>query len=493
MAARAAPRADDPERDRRLDAIPVTPHGKVDLAALPVRRRSAPPAGRRRVAIGHRRPPGPAVGRDTRRGAVGPDDNFFELGGDSILSIKLVSEQPSRACSSRPSTSSSTRPSSSWPVVVSTTRQVEAEQGTRLGDVALTPVQRWFFEQAYAEPHHFNQAALVPVPRTVNLKLLARAMRAVVGHHDALHLRFAPGAVDGTRTGRRPPTRCRSRRPTCPHISADAVPAALERACNRLQSGLSFTDGPLVRVGAARPRPRPPPAPARRHPPSRRRRCVLADPDRGPVVGLCAAGRRPARAVAAARPRRSSSGRALDAGRPRRRAAVAQRPNSGSTAAGRCAGAPARPARRDNASHVTPRAGGLGGERPTVLHRSLAERKVEINDVLVSAAAHAVGRWTGGTRWRWPSRAMGASRCSRCRSVAHRRLVHVDPPVVVRPADADAVGAARRIPDRGIGYGVLRYLSPDARLRQRLAAAPWPEVVFNYLGRCGSALVGLQL
>jgi non-ribosomal peptide synthase protein (TIGR01720 family) len=36
-----------------------------------------------------------------------------------------------------------------------------------------------------------------------------------------------------------------------------------------------------------------------------------------------------------------------------------------------------------------------------------------------------------------------------------------------------------------VGYGVLRHLSPDAALRERLAAAPWPEVSFNFLGRLG--------
>ncbi|HSS78234.1 MAG TPA: PEP/pyruvate-binding domain-containing protein, partial [Thermoanaerobaculia bacterium] len=29
------------------------------------------------------------------------------------------------------------------------------------GEVALTPIQRWFFEQGFAEPHHFNQALLL--------------------------------------------------------------------------------------------------------------------------------------------------------------------------------------------------------------------------------------------------------------------------------------------------------------------------------------------
>jgi non-ribosomal peptide synthase protein (TIGR01720 family) len=41
----------------------------------------------------------------------------------------------------------------------------------------------------------------------------------------------------------------------------------------------------------------------------------------------------------------------------------------------------------------------------------------------------------------------------------------------------------RGVPQRGIGYGLLRYLSPDEGLRAQLAALPVPQVSFNYLGR----------
>ena len=45
----------------------------------------------------------------------------------------------------------------------------------------------------------------------------------------------------------------------------------------------------------------------------------------------------------------------------------------------------------------------------------------------------------------------------------------------------------RRIPKRGIGYGVLRYLSERQQVREQLAALPTPEIIFNYLGQYGQA------
>ena len=55
---------------------------------------------------------------------------------------------------------------------------------------ALLPVQRWFFEQNFAEPHHWNQSVMLEAIHLVNTALLHRAVEAVVHHHGALRLRF---------------------------------------------------------------------------------------------------------------------------------------------------------------------------------------------------------------------------------------------------------------------------------------------------------------
>ena len=47
----------------------------------------------------------------------------------------------------------------------------------------------------------------------------------------------------------------------------------------------------------------------------------------------------------------------------------------------------------------------------------------------------------------------------------------------------------RRIPQRGVGYGILRYLSGDSALKSR----PEPAMVFNYLGQFDSAVAGSKL
>jgi non-ribosomal peptide synthase protein (TIGR01720 family) len=66
-------------------------------------------------------------------------------------------------------------------------------------------------------------------------------------------------------------------------------------------------------------------------------------------------------------------------------------------------------------------------------------------------------------------------------------------PVVLRvddPAPGEALKAVkeqvRAVPGRGLGYGLLRYLS-DGPARPELERAPAAEVIFNYLGQLGQA------
>jgi non-ribosomal peptide synthase protein (TIGR01720 family) len=46
----------------------------------------------------------------------------------------------------------------------------------------------------------------------------------------------------------------------------------------------------------------------------------------------------------------------------------------------------------------------------------------------------------------------------------------------------------RRIPNRGIGYGLLRYLKGDAAITEKLLSLPQAEVSFNYLGQFDQVL-----
>jgi len=47
-------------------------------------------------------------------------------------------------------------------------------------------------------------------------------------------------------------------------------------------------------------------------------------------------------------------------------------------------------------------------------------------------------------------------------------------------------------PDRGIGYGMLRYLSDNTETVEQLRSLPQAEVVFNYLGQFDLSVIHLN-
>lgn len=60
--------------------------------------------------------------------------------------------------------------------------------------------------------------------------------------------------------------------------------------------------------------------------------------------------------------------------------------------------------------------------------------------------------------------------------------VHLHPAVEPGAAIKSVKEQLRSIPDRGIGYGLLRYLA-DPACGEVLARSPQPRITFNYLGQ----------
>jgi non-ribosomal peptide synthase protein (TIGR01720 family) len=78
--------------------------------------------------------------------------------------------------------------------------ELRADQGEVIGDVQLTPIQGWFFEQKFPQYWHWNQAVLVEVKRPLDVQILQYTLGVLLSHHDALRLRFRVDD-DGRRIG----------------------------------------------------------------------------------------------------------------------------------------------------------------------------------------------------------------------------------------------------------------------------------------------------
>lgn len=137
--------------------------------------------------------------RTLRLEEVALDDDFFNLGGDSILAIRAVTRAHEQGLRLTPKDIFSQRTLRRLAHLLRSRRSGVGRiaNGNPLGrhtegdDTApLTPVQRWFFDEAQlANPHHFNQSMLLQV-HDLDVSGLRRALDLLVAHHEALRLRF---------------------------------------------------------------------------------------------------------------------------------------------------------------------------------------------------------------------------------------------------------------------------------------------------------------
>jgi non-ribosomal peptide synthase protein (TIGR01720 family) len=121
---------------------------------------------------------------------IGIHDNFFELGGDSILSLRITARANEAGLSLRPNDIFNHQTIAELAAIAGTSVVAQAEQGTPTGEVPLTPIQKWFFEQRFTDQHHWNQAVLLELPNGAEPALIEQVMNHLVAHHDTLRLRF---------------------------------------------------------------------------------------------------------------------------------------------------------------------------------------------------------------------------------------------------------------------------------------------------------------
>ncbi|MFQ4145497.1 amino acid adenylation domain-containing protein [Chlorogloeopsis sp. ULAP02] len=174
-----------------LKALPLTVNGKVDTKALPapeqVRAESntfvAPSTPTEKLLA-------EIWTQVLRVERIGIHDNFFELGGDSILSIQIVAKANQAGLQLIPKQMFDNQTIAKLAAVAGMVRSIQAEQGLVTGEVFLTPIQNWFFEQNQPEPHHWNQSILLEMQQNLDTEILQQVMQWLILHHDALRLYF---------------------------------------------------------------------------------------------------------------------------------------------------------------------------------------------------------------------------------------------------------------------------------------------------------------
>ena len=174
-----------------LESFPLTPNGKVDRRALPIPEINpnqlenyVTPSTKNEQILAQIWQE--VLGLKT----ISINDNFFELGGDSILAIQIIAKANQEGLEITPKQLFGYQTIAQLAILAETTAATEIDQGLVTGEVPLTPIQQWFFEQNWPERHHFNQSILLEVPNNLQPDLLKQTISKLLYHHDALRLRF---------------------------------------------------------------------------------------------------------------------------------------------------------------------------------------------------------------------------------------------------------------------------------------------------------------
>ncbi len=500
-------------------ADPAAPIGSLEIGELPS---FAPNAIAGRPALEIDQPPyvAPVTQAEIALAAiwndvlgmngVGVHDNFFELGGDSIIALQIVS----RALKAgfhlslkqlfRHPTIAELAPLAQVAAAMRATDPAGA--GSATGRLPLTPMQRWFFDLRWLEPSHFNQAVLLEVSADLDSHLLSQAVQQVFAHHDALGLRVVRSddgweqSVDVERTTEM--------------VIVESQPGATSAAsfigrCEEIQRSLDISNGPLARVALFE---------ADEHLTGRLLVVIhhfavdgvswrILLEDLMTAYGQLRQDERVALPPStlsfrewAHRLQAWSDSPAVKAdveywvrsSACGDEAAPAFQPDVAAGASGHDAGNTVR-----TEDHVSIR---LDESETTALLKHVPRAyNTQINDVLLTALALAFAQTTGQSGVRVDLEAHGRDDLFGDADVSRTVgwFTSMFPVTLALPADprpGDALKAVketlRDVPSRGMSYGLLRYLTTDAAVRERMQALVPATIRFNYLGQTDATFHG---
>ncbi|MEY8240026.1 MAG: amino acid adenylation domain-containing protein [Cycloclasticus sp.] len=127
---------------------------------------------------------------------IAANDNFFELGGDSILSLQVIAKARQQGLNLTPKQLFE-QPTIAELVdclapVVSGGLAIDKNHNAKIsGEVALLPIQHWFFDQQQTHPDYWNMSLFVGVSRQFDPARLQQVVAAIVEHHDMLRARYS--------------------------------------------------------------------------------------------------------------------------------------------------------------------------------------------------------------------------------------------------------------------------------------------------------------
>ncbi len=478
-----------------LEKMPLTPNGKIDRKALPEPDFQRPElegefvaarneAEEKLVAVWQE-----VLGIDK----IGVNDNFFELGGDSILTIQVIAKAKQAGLQLTPKQLFQHPTVAGLAEVAGTAVAIQAEQGVVTGEIPLTPIQHSFFEQNFPEPNHWNQSILLEMRESLDVSRLKQAIKLLMSHHDVLRLRFYQSDDGWQQVNEDDSQELPFLQIDLSKLQAEEQAETIEKFSSKLQGSLNITEGPIAKfaffnLGEDNPG-----------------RLLIA------VNHLAIDGISWRILLEDLYNAYTQLGQKQDVQLPPKTTSFKQWSERLSAYANsdelkneldywqniqNQSPAPI-PVDSKNGSNLekdseTIKVSLTEDETKALLQDVPSVYGTEINDVLLTAVAMSFTHWTESPTLRVDLEGHGREDLfddvDISRTVGWFTSLF---PVVLKLENEDKTGEAiksvkeqlHRIPNKGIGFGLLRYLSEDEKIRASLSAGDSADVSFNYLGQ----------
>jgi myxalamid-type polyketide synthase MxaE and MxaD len=127
-------------------------------------------------------------------------------------------------------------------------RTTDVEMGWRGEVMPIVPSQHWFFEANYPHPHQWNLGTLFEVPPELDILWLQEALHYNLTHHEALGLRFRKQPTGWQQIINPPNAIVPFLQVDLSTLPDDMKSAAVEAKIRGLRRTIEFTKGPLLRL-----------------------------------------------------------------------------------------------------------------------------------------------------------------------------------------------------------------------------------------------------
>ncbi|XOS94644.1 condensation domain-containing protein [Brevibacillus laterosporus] len=181
---------------------------------------------------------------------IGIHDNFFELGGDSIKAIQISARLNKHNLKVKMRELFKNPTIAELSLLVQEIVQ-EIDQGVVEGNIPLTPIQHWFFSQTFPQVNHYNQSILLYNAEGWDDQKVDKAFEILTQHHDALRMVYSLDSHEVVQ-------RNRGLDGSNYHFEIIDVrqdgddQSEWKTEANRIQANMDIAQGPLVQIGLFR-------------------------------------------------------------------------------------------------------------------------------------------------------------------------------------------------------------------------------------------------